>query len=242
MKSLISLSLGYAFGIGADLGSASSALASFVSEQTISELLTFENDLSTTATLLTAMFKLANATNTSTPIDEQQTQKFVEYFLSDQADRSVERPKEASELEEVLSMIAENRKIAPICIRISGNSSLPIDWPVATINVVDILGNTLEPKISSVTATVTSKPDNRVLISRDSLVPRSSDGSIFALDLRKVDASAGNYTAEIIVGEFRRNCSIEIFGTRNEINSGVESTVYNLLAIVIAFFVARFLC
>lgn len=201
--------------IGADLGTHAAPLAKWI-EGTIAQadevdgkLLQFEGGLSITALIINGVLKLASTTRSSAPLNDEQTAKFVAYFLSR---RSVQQPKGASILLEVLTTIAADRKLAPICIQHVGNGQLSPESPVITVKVLDILGKPLSPLVSSVSATISSKSDNSVLVSKANLVARNSDKTIFSLDLTPLKPSRGAYVIDIVADSHKQTLQAKVLG------------------------------
>lgn len=156
--------------------------------------LQFEGGLSITALIINGVLKFSKAINTAAPLTDDQLNKFITYFLS----RSVVlQPKGASLLLEVLETIATDRKTAPIGISFIGNGQVMPESQELDIRVVDILGKQIQPAISSVTGTITSKDDNSVLGTNLAFTARSSDRTVFSLNLKTMKLTHGSYSIDI---------------------------------------------
>lgn len=208
-------SVGHAFNIAADLGTQGSVISKWI-EGTIAQadevdgkLLQFEGGLSITALIVNGVLKLTTSTKSAPPLSEDQTNKFVAYFLSR---RSVQQAKGASVLLEVLNTIAADAKLAPVCIQLIGNGQVQPESPVVSVEVVDILGNALKPAVSSVTATVTSKSDNSVLVSKTTLSAKSSDKTVYALDFSASKPARGSYVVDITADSFKQTLIVKVLG------------------------------
>ncbi|XP_031627769.1 dolichyl-diphosphooligosaccharide--protein glycosyltransferase subunit 2 [Contarinia nasturtii] len=192
--------LGHAFNIAAELGTKASTLSKWI-EGTIAQAdeingkqLQFEGGLSITALIINGVLKFSKAVGGAAPLTEDQQNKFITYFLS----RSVVlQPKGASLLLEVLSTIATDRKTAPIGISFIGNGQVFPEAQELNIQIVDILGEPVQPAISSVTGSITSKADNSVLGSNLAFTPRSSDRTAYSLNLKSLKLKQGTYTIDI---------------------------------------------
>lgn len=208
-------SVGYALNIAADLGSYGSSLTNWIegafaqADEVDGKLLQFEGGLSITALVVNGAFKLSAALKKPAPITEEQVAKFVAYFLSR---RSVQQPKGASVLLDVLSTIATDKTIAPICIQVIGNGQLQPESPIVNVKLVDILGNPLSPAVSSVTATVTTKSDNSVLVSKATLTAKSSDKTVYALDLTSAKPVRGIYVIDIVADSYKQTLNVKVLG------------------------------
>lgn len=201
--------------IAAELGTHGSALTKWI-EGTIAQadevdgrILQFEGGLSITALIINGAFKLATSTKAPLPLNDEQAAKFVTYFLSR---RSVQQPKGASILLEVLRTISVDKKLSPVCIQLFGNGQLSPESQVITIKVLDILGNPLSPVPSSVQATVTSKTGNAVLISKATLASKNSEKTVFALDLASAKPSRGTYVVDVTADSYKQSLTVKVLG------------------------------
>lgn len=228
--------------IAADLGTHGAALSKWI-EGTIAQadevdgkLLQFEGGLSITALIINGALKLTAASKSPAPLNEDQANKFVTYFLSR---RSVQQAKGASVLLEVLSTIAADRQLAPVCIQLIGNGQVQPGSPVINVKVVDILGRTLSPAVSSVTATVTSKSDNTVLVSKIVLSTKSSDKTVYALDLSASKPARGSYVIDIVADAFKQTLNVKVLGSVNvaslEIGVGETDSTTNFNKQTVSF-------
>lgn len=159
--------------------------------------------------MLNGAFRLTGSSKKSTPLTEEQATKFTHYLLSR---KSVQQAKGAAVLLEALRTIASDRKLSPVCIQLLGNGQLQPQSPVATIKVVDILGQPLSPAPASLTATVTSKSDNSVLATKLALVPRGNDKTVFALDLTAQKPARGSYAVDLTVDSWKQPLTIRVLG------------------------------
>lgn len=208
-------SLGHAFNIAADLGTHSASVSKWIegalaqADEVDGKLLQFEGGLSITALIVNGILKLSSTLRNTTPLNEDQTNKFVAYFLSR---RSVQQAKGASILLETLTTIASDKKLAPICIQLIGNGQIQPETPIINVKIVDILGNSVSPAVSQVTATVTTKVDNSVLVSKATLIAKSSDKTVFALDLTATKPSRGSYIIDVNADSYKQTLSIKVLG------------------------------
>lgn len=214
IKCYVFCSLGHAFSIAADYGTRASSLSKWI-EGTIAQadevdgkLLQFEGGLSITALIINGVHKFSRSLQSNVPLNEDQLSKFVAYFMSR---RLVQQPKGASVLLEVLETIAADKKIAPICIDFVGNGLLQPESPVVHVKIVDILGKPVAG-VSSAFATVVSKADSSVLASKHPLVAKSSDKTLFELDLKSLKPARGSYTIEINSDIYKQTLHAKVLG------------------------------
>uniref|UniRef100_A0A182S618 Dolichyl-diphosphooligosaccharide--protein glycosyltransferase subunit 2 n=1 Tax=Anopheles maculatus TaxID=74869 RepID=A0A182S618_9DIPT len=161
-------SLGHAFAVAAELGSAGTFAYDRIEEAFVQadevdgRMLQFEGGLSITALIVNGGFKLATSLSKPAPITPEQAVKFATYFLSR---ASVQTPKGVSVLLEALNMLASQKTIAPVCIRLADNGQLLPESPVLSVRVCDLLGNPLSPALAALSTTIVSRTSNDVLVS-----------------------------------------------------------------------------
>lgn len=208
-------SLGYAFNVAADIGARASAVSKWIegtlaqADEVDGKFLQFEGGLSITALIINGIFKFSKSTSSPVPLSEDQVHKFIAYFLSR---RLVQQAKGASVLLEVLETIAADNKVAPICISFTGNGLLQPESQVLNVKVLNILGKSLQPAVSSVTASVSSKVDNAILGSKLAFISKSSDKTEFALDLKPLKLTRGTYTIEIVADSYKQSLNFKVLG------------------------------
>lgn len=199
--------------MAAELGTKASSLSKWI-EGTIAQAdeingkqLQFEGGLSITALIINGVLKFSKATGTAFPLTEDQLIKFITYFLS----RSVVlQSKGASFLLEVLETIAADRKTAPIGISFIGNGQVFPDTQELNIRIVDILGKTIQPAISSVTGTITSQADSPVVGSNLAFTPRSSDRTAYSLPLKSLSFTPGAFNIDIKADSYAQTLSFKV--------------------------------
>lgn len=125
--------------------------------------------------------------------------------------RSVQIAKGASILLEALQTITQ-QKGAPICIQLFGNRQILVDSPMLHIKVVDVLGKPITPSATSVTGNVIAKPGNTGLVSKGKFVSKSSDKTVYSLDLLPSNPSPGAYVAEISVDAYKQTLNFNVLG------------------------------
>lgn len=205
--------LGHTFSIAAELGTKATGLSKWV-EGTIAQAdeingkqLQFEGGLSITALIVNGVLKFSKSIGSAAPLTEDQLNKFITYFLS----RSVVlQPKGASFLLEVLEIIASDHKTAPIGISFIGNGQVFPETQELNVRIVDILGKQVQPAISSVTASVTSKADNSILGSNLAFTARSSDRTAYSLNLKSLKFKQGAYVVDIKADTYTQTLTFKV--------------------------------
>lgn len=208
-------SLGYAFYIAAELGTSASFVTDRIEDAIVQadevdgKMLQFEGGLSITALIINGAFKIANTLNKPLPLTEEQTVKFSTYFLSR---RSVQTAKGAHVLIEVLKTINTNKKLTPICIQLIGNGQLQIESPSLNIKIVDLLGNAVQPNLPIITGKVIVKKDNSVLAEKVQFVSKSSDKTVYSVDLLTYKPARGIYTIDITADKYTQTLNFKVLG------------------------------
>lgn len=142
------------------------------------------------------------------PISAAQAVKFATYLLSR---RSVQSPKGVSVLLEVLTTLSATT-IAPICIETIGNAQLAAQSPIVNVKIVSLVGKPV-PAITSVSAKVASKKTPTTpLVTAQALTAKSSDQTVFALDLTSAKPTAGTYTVDVTAGTFTQQLLVKVLG------------------------------
>ena len=201
--------------MAAELGKHGASIADWIesafaqADEVDGKLLQFEGGLSITSLIINGAFKLSSTLNKPLPLTEEQAAKFVAYFLTR---RSVQQAKGAAVLLESLGTIANDRKLAPVCIQVIGNGQIQPESPALNVKIVDILGRPLSPAIASVTATVTAKGDNTVLVNKVALTSKSSDKTVYALDLKASKPVRGLYTADVTADAYKQTVIVKVLG------------------------------
>lgn len=208
-------SLGYAFHVAAELGTLGEPVADWIegafaqADEIGGKMLQFEGGLSVTALVLNGAFSLTTALKKPAPLTEEQTYKFVTYLLSR---RSVQIPKGAHVLIEALSLISADKKVSPVCVQVVGNGQIQPDSPVIVVKIVDLLGKPVTPAVSSVSATVTAKQSSTALVTKQALASKSSDKTVFELNLSAAKPARGAYNVQIFADQYQQTVEIKVLG------------------------------
>lgn len=206
-------SLGYAFQIAADLETIASNTSKWIQKVTTARLdddqFKSDDTFSSISMSVDGILKFSKAIEATFPLNEEQLKKFVNYFLSF---RLVEKPKSASLLLEVLGSIAADRETAPICISFIGDDVLKPDFQVFYIKVLDILGKPLKPAISSVVASVLSNSSKMINGTKIAVNAKSSDKTVFDLDLESLKFTEGIYKIDIRADNYQQILTFRVNG------------------------------
>lgn len=209
-------SLGHAFAVAAELGSAGTFAYDRIEEAFVQadevdgRMLQFEGGLSITALIVNGGFKLATSLSKPAPITTEQAVKFATYFLSR---NSVQTPKGVSVLLEALQMLASQKTIAPICIRLADNGQLLPESPVLNVRVCDLLGKPLLPALAAVSTTIVSRASSDVLVSKVNLVPSKDDSTLYTYNLNSASPTRGLYRVDIEVApSYKQQLQVSVLG------------------------------
>lgn len=145
--------------------------------------------------------------------------------------------KGASVLLEALQTIATDKKIAPISVQVIGNGQLQPESPELNIQIVDLLGAAVSPAVSVVSAVV--KKGTTVVVPKSNLTPRSSDKTVFSLNLSTAKLARGSYVVEVTVDSLVQSLSIRLLGKVKvdslEIGVGEVDSTSNVKKSVVPF-------
>lgn len=145
--------------------------------------------------------------------------------------------KGASVLLEALETISRDKKIAPISISVIGNGQLQPESPELSIKVVDLLGAALTPAVSVASAIV--KKGTTIVVPKANLSPRSSDKTVFSLNLSAAKLSRGSYVVEVTIDSLVQTLPIRLLGKVKvvslEIGVGESDSTSNIKKSVVPF-------
>lgn len=223
-------SLGHAFALAAELGSAGNFAYDRIEEAFVQadevdgRMLQFEGGLSITALIVNGGFKLATSLSKPAPITTEQAVKFATYFLSR---ASVQTPKGVSVLLEALNLLASQKTIAPVCIRLADNGQLLPESPVLKVRVCDLLGKPLSPAFAALSTTIVSRTSSDVLVSKVNLVPNKDDSTLFTYNLNTASPTRGLYRVDIEASSsYKQQLQVSVLGKVrvNSLEVGVGDT------------------
>ncbi|XP_046989739.1 dolichyl-diphosphooligosaccharide--protein glycosyltransferase subunit 2 [Schistocerca americana] len=191
------LNLGYSFHIAVLLGADGTFAFDRIEDAIVqadevdSRFLQFEGGLSITALLVNGAYKLAGTINKPPPITGDQAVKFANYFLSR---RSVQTPKGAYSLLEVLNTLTNNKFHLPVAITLASPPAVSSDQPKVSVKVSNLLGKPLSSDPLSVTAeSATRVGDEVVVLSKKKFEQSASDRTMYSLNLMEVKPERGLY-------------------------------------------------
>lgn len=157
-----------------------------------------------------AYFRFSTAINKPAPLNAEQTLKFTTYLLSR---RSVLQAKGASLLLETLSTIVRQPQLAPVCIQTIGNGQLATDATTLSIRIVDVLGGAVQPAFVTVTATLKAAGSTTATIPKTALQVRSSDATVYTLNVAAAKLARGSYTVQVQAGDaLTQSLSVRVLG------------------------------
>ncbi|XP_075229650.1 oligosaccharide transferase delta subunit isoform X2 [Lycorma delicatula] len=193
--------LGYSFHVASHLGNDGVFAFERIEDAVVQadevdgRYLQFEGGLSITALLVSGAYKLAQTVNKPPPITGDQVVKFANYFLSR---RSVQTPKGAYSLLEVMTTVSDNKHHVPVTITLAGPAAVSTAEPKVSVKVCDLLGRPLSTGPFSVTAESASRvSDDVIVLSKKKFEPVSSDPTIYAVNLMEVKPEPGLYKVSV---------------------------------------------
>uniref|UniRef100_A0A182J203 Dolichyl-diphosphooligosaccharide--protein glycosyltransferase subunit 2 n=1 Tax=Anopheles atroparvus TaxID=41427 RepID=A0A182J203_ANOAO len=209
-------SLGHAFAVASELGPTGAFAYDRIEEAFVQadevdgKMLQFEGGLSITALIVNGGFRLATSLGKPAPITAEQAVKFANYFLSR---ASVQTPKGVSVLLESLNLLASQKTIAPICVRLANNGQLLPESPVLRVKVCDLLGNPLKPALAALSTTVFSLTTKQELVGKVNLVPSKDDATLFTYNMQSTSPSRGQYRVDVEAApSYRQQLKVSVLG------------------------------
>ncbi|XP_046384499.1 dolichyl-diphosphooligosaccharide--protein glycosyltransferase subunit 2 isoform X2 [Ischnura elegans] len=208
------LNMGYTFHIAAALGAQEGKFAFERIEDAIvqadevdGKLLQFEGGLSITALIVSGAYRLSDVVGKAPPITNVQAVKFANYFLSR---KSVQLPKGAYHLLQVLRVFTDNKFHIPVCVTMAGGRSLTKETPMVSVRVSNVFGEVLpalEGKVPSVIADSAIRlvgPTQDIgsavtVMSGKPLSPVASDKTLYELNLLKEGSGVERGFYELVV-------------------------------------------
>ncbi|RWS01104.1 dolichyl-diphosphooligosaccharide--protein glycosyltransferase subunit 2-like protein [Dinothrombium tinctorium] len=150
-------------------------------------LLQFEGGLGITANIILGIYSFATAANKPIGLTNDQSIKFTNYFLSR---KTVQTPKSAAELLQVLKLLVDNKYHIPVCVSRYQSPAISHSNPVISVRVANVMGKSLGRDLK-VTA-------NSELTGKKNFQSVQGDSTLFAL---KIDNKArrGAYNISIDV-------------------------------------------
>lgn len=152
---------------------------------------------------------MTKALNKPSPISEEQAVKFANYFLSR---RSVQTAKGVAVLLEVLTTMSQIT-VAPVCIQVIGNGQIQPDSQTISLKIVDLIGRPRSPALSPISGTVTPKKiGSAAVLSNKAFTPKSSDNTVYSLDISTAKLPAGVYSVDVVAGSYKQSLTVKLLG------------------------------
>ncbi|UJR30982.1 hypothetical protein I4U23_018493 [Adineta vaga] len=194
------LSQGYALLTGAQL---SQPVAKFYSDaindlvQQADEVdgrtLQYEGGVGTTALLLNAFYEVADKAGVPVKIDPKQLVKFASYFSTK---RHVATLRSAYYLTKVFKYFSDHKNAIPVVVSRVSPSAINSQNPSVLVSVSNVMGQPVG-EISVVAESAKRKEDGAVVISKQKLISKASDFSVFELPFYDAKIPRGFYTIHL---------------------------------------------
>ncbi|KAH9373315.1 oligosaccharide transferase delta subunit [Haemaphysalis longicornis] len=189
------LNLGYAFHVASVLGGNLTPFTDRIEDAIVQadevggDLLQFEGGLSVTATILSGVYRLAEASKKAPAVTKEQVLKFANYLLSR---KNVQPVKGAALLYDVLKLLSTNSFHVPVAMSVSGSSALSKAAPTVVVQVADVLGTPLGP-LSVLLNKATRLRDNQTVLERKPFAPSKEDSSLYVYNFISSKPRRGFY-------------------------------------------------
>nr|XP_018909835.1 PREDICTED: dolichyl-diphosphooligosaccharide--protein glycosyltransferase subunit 2 [Bemisia tabaci] len=194
------VNLGYVFHIASFLGSNGAFAYNRIEDAIVQadevdgKFLQFEGGLSITALIINGAYKLGTSLNKAPQLSPDQAIKFANYFLSR---RSVQLPKGAYFLLNVLKTLADNKFQIPVVIEIAETATISSSNPSLNVHVSDVLGNALTAPLTVTAESATRLSDNVVVLSKKKLEQTPANSKIYGVNILDAKLDAGLYRVSI---------------------------------------------
>lgn len=178
------VNLGYAFHVASVLGGNLTPFTDRIEDAIVqadevgTDLLQFEGGLSVTATILSGVYRLAEAAKKAPTVTKEQVLKFANYLLSR---KNVQPVKGAALLYDVLKLLATNSYHVPVATSLSGSGALSKASPTVVVQVTDVLGSPLGP-LSVLLNKAVRLLDSQVVVERKPFAPAKEDPSLYVFN------------------------------------------------------------
>ncbi|KAL1416473.1 hypothetical protein MTO96_000751 [Rhipicephalus appendiculatus] len=193
------VNLGYAFHVASVLGGNLTPFTDRIEDAIVqadevgSDLLQFEGGLSVTATILSGVYRLAEAAKKAPTVTKEQVLKFANYLLSR---KNVQPVKGAALLYDVLKLLATNSYHVPVATSLSGSGALSKASPTVVVQVTDVLGSPLGP-LSVLLNKAVRLLDSQVVMERKPFAPAKEDPSLYVYNFVSNKPRRGFYQLSV---------------------------------------------
>ncbi|XP_068627071.1 dolichyl-diphosphooligosaccharide--protein glycosyltransferase subunit 2 [Battus philenor] len=178
-------------------------------DESDSRALHFDGGLPVTSLLLGSIFRTYKGLKKASPLSEEQRYKFANYV----AGRSVSTPRGAALLLEAAMAIADDEP-SPISITIKGKKYVTSESDSVEFSITDLIGRAvrgLKPE-EVIAQSATRLADDVVVLSKQALVQKPNDPTIFVLNLGKIKAQYGLYKISLSAGTKSANINVAVLG------------------------------
>ncbi|EEC04859.1 ribophorin II, putative [Ixodes scapularis] len=190
------INLGYAFHVASVLGGNVTPFTDRIEDAVVQadevggDLLQFEGGLSVTATILSGVYRLAEAANKAPAVSKEQVLKFANYLLSR---KNVQTVKGAAILYDVLRLLSVSSKHhVPVAVTVSGSSALSARSPTVVVRLTDVLGAPLAP-VSLLLNSAVRLSDGQTVLERKPFAPSKEDKTLYVYNFMSGKPRRGFY-------------------------------------------------
>lgn len=204
------VNLGYAFHAASVLGGNLTPFMDRVEDAVVQadevggEHLQFEGGLSVTATIVSGIYRLAEASKKAPALTKDQALKLSNYLLSR---KNVQTVKGAALLLDTLKLLSNNKYQVPVAVTVFGTSALSKASPTVVVRLTDVLGAPLGP-LSVVLTSAVRLADEQVVLERKPFAPSKEDKSLYVLNMMSNKPRRGFYKLSLMASPIQSDARL----------------------------------
>ncbi|CAF1271621.1 unnamed protein product, partial [Didymodactylos carnosus] len=166
--------------------------------------LQYEGGIGTTALIFSAMYQLADKAGAPLKIDEQHLSKFAYYFSTK---RHVATVRSAYYLTKAYKLLSDPRHAVPVVVSRISPAWISPDSPSVLVSITNLMGYPIG-EMSVVAESAKRKEDGVIVISKQKLVPKASDFSVYELPFYNTKIPRGLYTIHLTLNPVRNEAKL----------------------------------
>ncbi|CAF4562476.1 unnamed protein product [Rotaria sp. Silwood1] len=191
-------------------------------------ILQYEGGIGTTAFIVNAFYEVAEKAGVPIKIDSKQLMKFAKYFSSK---RHVATLRSAYYLTKVLKHLSDNKNPVPIVVSRISPAAISPQNPSVLVSISNLLGQPVG-EMSVVAESAKRKEDGVVVISKQKLISKASDFSVYELPFYDTKIPRGFYTIHLTLTARNEGKLIGLTDNIIDVKVTSEGTIENAELIV----------
>ncbi|CAF2113081.1 unnamed protein product [Rotaria magnacalcarata] len=187
-------------------------------------ILQYEGGIGATALIFNAFYEVAEKAGVPVKIDSKQLIKFATYFSSK---RHVATLRSAYYLTKIFKHLSDNKNQVPVVVSRISPSAISPQNPSVLVSVTNILGQPIG-EMSVVAESAKRKEDGVVVISKQKLISKASDFSVYELPFYDTKIPRGFYTIHLTLTARNEGKLIGLTDNMIDVKVTSESTIENV--------------